>query len=50
MMTIQERIVTVVSPVIVMAPSASLIAGNVTTDVKDFVSAPNKRRATFCNK
>ena len=50
MITIQETIVTRVSPVTVMAPSANFRAGIVTTEVKDFVSAPNKRRATFCNK
>ena len=50
MMMIQVRMVTMVSPVMVICPSASLMAGMVTTDVNDFVSAPNISRATFCSR
>ena len=50
MITIQERMVTMVSPVMVISPPASLMAGRVTTEVKDLVSAPKIRRATFCSR
>lgn len=38
------------TPEIVRSPPASLIVGILTTDVKDFVSAPNKINAKFCRK
>ena len=49
-MIIQDIIVTIVSPEIEICPSASLMAGTVTTEVKDLVFAPKRSNAVFCKK
>jgi branched-chain amino acid transport system substrate-binding protein len=50
MITIQERMVAMVSPVIFNWPSASFNAGIFTTEVNDFVSAPKISSATFWSR
>ena len=42
--------ITIVSPEIEICPSASLMAGTVTTEVKDLVFAPKRSNAVFCKK
>jgi hypothetical protein len=50
MITIQLKIVTIVSPEIFSAPSASFRSGTPTTDWKFFGLDPKIRSTTFCRK
>ena len=46
----QVTIVTMVSPVILICPSASFTAGTDTTEVNALAFAPKIKRATFCSR
>ena len=48
--TIQQAIVTIASPVTVRAPPASANAGTGTMDANEIVFAPKIRSAIFCNR
>ena len=50
MMTMQAKMVTMVSPEMVSAPSASLSGAIFTTEVKALVSAPKISIARFCSR
>ena len=50
MITIQETIVTMVTPEIDSCPSASFKAGTSTTEVNCLELDPKIRRATFCSR
>jgi len=48
--TTHASTVTMVVPEMVNAPSASFKEGKDTTELNDFVSAPNSSNAAFCRK